>query len=107
MPQPTYSDLFGTGAAINQATGKLEIPLTALAAAGLDAENPTATNALGAVVKNAHGWLETNEDEGVMVASTLSTFAPVDRNEEERTEFGYTLNFYGDYNVPTFDPDQV
>ena len=48
MTQPTYSDLFGAGAAINEATNKLEIPLTALAAAGLDAENPTATNVLGA-----------------------------------------------------------
>ena len=83
MAQPIYSDLFGAGAFFNQATGQLEIPLTALTAAGLDAENPTATNVLGAIVKNAHRWLETNEDEEVMVASTLSIFAPVQRNEQE------------------------
>jgi len=107
MSQPTYSDLFGAGATINEATGNLEIPVTALTAAGLDAENPTATNSLGAIVKNAHSWLSTNEDEQVMVTSTLSTFAPVQRNEVDRTEFGYTLNFYADYQTPTFDPDEV
>ena len=107
MAQPTYSDLLGAGATINQTADRLEIPLTALAAAGLDAENPTATNVLGAIVKNAHSWLETNEDEEVMVASTLSIFAPVQRNEQDRTEFGYTLNFYGNYETPDFDPDEV
>jgi len=107
MSQPTYSDLFGAGAAINQATGNLEIPLTALAAAGLNEADPSATSALGAIVKNAHSGLSTNEDEEVMVTSTLSIFAPVQRNEEDRTEFGFTLNFYANYDAPTFDPDEV
>ncbi len=107
MAQPTFENLFGTGATFNPTTNTLEVPLSALAGSGLDATSPTATNTLGAIVKNAHSWLEANQDEEVMATSTLSIFSPIERNEEERTEFGYTVNFYGDYQAPTFDPDEV
>ncbi|MDJ0677029.1 MAG: hypothetical protein QNJ36_16880 [Calothrix sp. MO_167.B42] len=107
MPQPIHSDLFGAGASINQATGNLEIPLIALATAGLNTENPSATGTLGAIIKNAHSWLSANVDEEVMVTSSLEEIAPIDRNGQERTEFGYTINFYADYEAPIFDPDEV
>ncbi len=107
MTQPTYGDLFGSGANFNESTQNIEIPLSALASVGLDATNPTAVNALGAIIKNSHGWLSANQDEQVMVTASLDNFAPVERNEVDKTEFSYTVNFYGNYQAPTFDPDEV
>ncbi|MDJ0675509.1 MAG: hypothetical protein QNJ36_09045 [Calothrix sp. MO_167.B42] len=107
MTQPTYGDLFGTGANFNESTQKIEIPLSALASAGLNATNPTAVNALAAIIKNSHGWLDANQDEQVMATASLESIAPVPRNEIDKTEFSYTLNFYGNYQAPTFDPDEV
>ncbi len=107
MAQPTFENLFGTGATFNPTTNTLEIPLSALAGSGLDATSPTATKTLGAIVKNAHSWLEANQDEEIMVTASVDNFAPVERNELDKTQFSYTVNFYGDYQTPTFDPDEV
>ncbi|BAY10298.1 hypothetical protein [Calothrix sp. NIES-2098] len=107
MTQPTYANLFGTGATFNTSTNKLEIPIAALAESGLDATEPTALEAFAAITKNGHGWLSTNTDAAVMADGTLNIFAPTTRNGDPKTQFGYTLNFYGSYSTPTFDPDQV
>lgn len=107
MAQPTYENLFGSGAAYNSGTSKLEIPLTALATSGLDATDPTALETLAAIVKNAHSWLSSNTDEEVMATSEINIFAPSTRNDQTKTQYGYTLDFFGNYTAPTFDPDEV
>lgn len=107
MVQPTYANLFGTGATFNTSTNKLEIPLSALATSGLNATEPTALEAFAAITKNGHAWLSTNTDAAVMADSSLNIFAPTTRNDEPKTQFGYTVNFYGGYAQPTFDPDEV
>lgn len=107
MPQPTFAELFGTGSTFNAVDSRIEIPLSALIASGLSATAPTALEALAAIVKTAHPWLNTNTDEAVMAASTKNTFAPSTRNNELKTQHGYTLDFYGSYTEPTLDPDEV
>ncbi|MGF1963024.1 MAG: hypothetical protein RMX99_026445, partial [Aulosira sp. DedVER01a] len=94
-------------ATFNTGTNKLEIPIAALAESGLDATEPTALEALGAIIKNSHSWLSANTDEAVMANSSLNIFAPTTRNSLPKTQFAYSVNFYGSYASPTFDPDEV
>lgn len=106
MAQPTIVDLFGAGAALNVGND-LTIPYAALQAAGVSGAPPTAAEAYGAIVKNAHTWLAANVDDAVMVDSELRITAPSVRNGVDRTEFVYSNSFFADYAAPTFDPDQV
>ncbi len=103
----TFEQLYGTGAIFNTDTLTLEIPLTALAQSGLDAIEPTALETLAAIAKNAHAWLSTNTDETVAADSEVRAFAPTFRNNEDKTQHQYSLNFYTPYTAPTFDPDEV
>ncbi len=103
----TFEQLLGTGANFNAATSTLEIPLTALAESGLDGTEPTALQCLAAIIRNAHNWLSANTDQTVMADSALNPFAPVERNGQNKTQYQYSLNFYGDYSTPVFDPDEV
>ncbi len=103
----TFEQLYGTGANFNAATSTLEIPLAALAQSGLDATEPTALESLAAIAKNAHAWLSTNTDQTVAADAEVRAFAPIFRNDEDKTQHQYSLNFYTPYTTPTFDPDEV
>lgn len=105
MPQPTYENLFGTGA-IWDATG-LHIPQAALASTGLSANPPSALELYAAIVKQVHGWLSTNTDQAVLASSDLTVQAPLIRNGIPRTQYQFSERFFGSYNAPEFDPDQV
>jgi hypothetical protein len=107
MAQPTYAELFGTGATFNSGASRIEIPLTGLSASGLNATEPTALEALASVTKISSAWLSANTDETVMAGCDTTQFAPVQRNGLNKTQFQYALSFYGNYTTPTFDPDEV
>lgn len=108
MAQPTFTDLFGAGATYNPATNNLEIPKAALENAGIaDAATATPIEILGAVTKLSHDWLSVNTDEAVMANSRLDTSSPFFRNNVEKTSFIFNLQFFGNYNAPIFDPDDL
>jgi hypothetical protein len=107
MALPTLEQLFGAGATLTN--GDLTIPAAALIASGVD--NPATADALtlfGAVVKNAHSsYFATNNDASVMADIQYSAQAPAIRNNLFKTAFNFNCQFFGAYNVPTFDPDDV
>ncbi|MEH1862048.1 MAG: hypothetical protein V7L21_29510 [Nostoc sp.] len=105
MPQPAIIDLFGTGSAY--ASGNLSIPLSALNAAGLSNNSPTALEIFAAIIKTGHTWLNSNTDTTVMATSDLTSVAPITRNSTAKTQFQYAVKFYGPYNAPEFDPDNI
>lgn len=108
MSQPTFTELFGTGATYNSSTDKFEITKAALEAAGITlASSATAIEILGAITKNAHDWLVDNTDEAVMATSSLEISAPFFRNDLDRTSFIFNLQFLGAYLAPEFDPDDL
>lgn len=108
MAQPTLEELFGIGTTYNEVTEKLEIPKAALGISGLDLVGSfAAVGLLAAITKNAHAWLVTNEDELVRAASRLDYSAPFFRNEQEFSSFIYNLQFFGRFQQPEFDPDDV
>lgn len=105
MSQPGITDLFGTGATFTG--GNLTIPLTALQNAGITGDSPTALEIYAALVKNAHGWINTNTDASVMATSDLTSTAPITRNGTPRTQFQFAVRFFGSYSAPTFDPNSI
>lgn len=106
MPQPTYADLFGPGATLD-GSNNLTIPYAALQAAGISGNPPAALESYAAVTKTASTWLAANTDEAVQASVEQRITAPSVRNGVDRTEFVYSTSFYGNYNAPTFDPDEV
>jgi hypothetical protein len=108
MAQPTAENLFGTGANYNATTDKFEITKAALEAAGItNAATAAPIEIYAAIVKNAHSWLVSNTDEAVLAASSLSVSAPFFRNGVDKTSFTYQAQFFGAYNAPAFDPDDL
>ena len=108
MAQPTFADLFGAASAYNGTSNKLEIPKAALEAAGVaNAATAQPIELFGALIAFAHTWLAANTDQAVMSASRLSVNAPFQRNAVDKTSYTYQIQFFGTYNAPTFDPDDL
>jgi hypothetical protein len=108
MAEPTFVNLFGTGSTYNSTSNKLEIPKAALEAAGVtDASTAKPIELFAALVTVANSWLSANTDQAVMAASRLSVNAPFQRNGVDKTSYTYQLQFFGAYNAPTFDPDDL
>jgi hypothetical protein len=103
VAQPTLIQLFGTGTTIS--SGNLVVPLSALASVGLSDQDPLGI--FGAIIKIGGDWIAANTDESVMASCEKSTFAPITRNNLEKTQYNYNLAFYGSYQAPTFDPDDL
>jgi len=105
MSQPLIADLFGTGSTYDATAKKLDIPLSALPA--LTTANPTALELYAALVSYAHTWLNANTDQSVLATSDTTSQAPLTRNGVPKTQFQYTLRFFGPYSTPNFDPNAI
>lgn len=103
MAQPSLSDLFGSGTTIT--SENLQIPLASLASVGLSNQVPLSI--LAAIVVRSTDWLLANEDLAVRATSERVVFSPVVRNNVERTQYANTLVFFGNYQAPVFDPDDL
>lgn len=108
MAQPTLEDIFGTLSAVNQDTGNLEISYSALNQMGLyNFNDQYPLTLLAAIIKRANEWLEANQDQAVKATSTYTSSSPSNRNGVDKTEFAFSFSFYGNYQTPTFDPDDL
>lgn len=107
MPQPSFAELFGVGSNWDAVDNSLQIPLSALQQSGLSANPPSALEVYSALIKTAHTWLSANTDATVLATSDLTVQAPIVRNGQPRTQFQFSARFYGAYNAPEFDPDQI
>lgn len=107
MATPSITDLFGAGATWDANNNQLKIPFSALQAAGLSTNPPSALEVYSALVKNAHTWLNANTDQSVMASSDLTVQAPLTRNGTPKTQYQFATRFFGSYQAPEFDPDQV
>lgn len=105
MTQPLIVDLFGVGSSYDSAAKKLNIPITALPI--LTTTNPTALEIYAAIVDTAYKWLSTNTDTSVMASCDTNAQAPITRNGSPRTQFQYSVRFFGPYNSPVFDPNSI
>lgn len=106
MSQPTITDLFGTGANVD--SGNLIVNHDAFIAAGItDPSTATPLELLAAIIKIAAPWIEANTDTTVMSSASSYISAPATRNGLNKTQFNYTLAFYGSYTSPTFNPNEV
>jgi hypothetical protein len=106
MAQPSTIELFGNRATRDSSTGSelLTINLDDLLELGLD-NAPSDLGILAALIYKAHLWLSTNSDESVDAVSSLSISSPSIRNEEEKTSFNFSMEFFNFYDAPIFDPD--
>ncbi len=105
MAQPLITDLFGTGSTFDAAAKKVTIPLTALPA--LTNASPTPLEIYGAIIAYAHTWLNANTDLSVSAACDLNAQAPLSRNGTLKTQYQYSVRFFGPYTSPNFDPNQI
>ncbi len=105
MAQPLVTDLFGTGSAYDATAKKLTIPVSALPA--LTVANPTPLELYAAIVQYAHTFLNANTDQSVLAASDLTIQSPYPRNSVNKTQFQYSVRFFGPYTSPNFDPNSI
>lgn len=106
MAQPTLDDFFRFNSIIDTSgdSPTLTIDLGNYRSLGLD-NTSSALSIFAAIVFGAHNWLVANTDESVQANSTLSISSPTLRNEIERTSFVFALEFFNNYDIPTFEPD--
>jgi hypothetical protein len=106
MAQPTTIELFGNRATRDTVSEDeiLTINLSDLRELGLD-NAPADLGILAALIYKAYLWLSTNTDESVEAVSSLSISSPSIRNEEEKTSFNFSMEFFNAYDAPIFDPD--
>lgn len=107
MAQPTYENLFGAGTIWDAGNNRLQISFSALQAAGLSNNPPSALEIYAAIIKQAHSWLSANTDQSVLASSDLTVQAPLTRNGVPRTQYQFSERFYGSYVAPMFNPEDV
>lgn len=108
MGQPTLSNLFGTNASYNNSTGILTLNLNDLETdTGITPSTAEPAEIFGAIIYYASNWLLANTDETVNITVSRSVFAPITRNNQEKTQYSINYQLYGSYTEPVFDADDL
>jgi hypothetical protein len=108
MAQPTAQDIFGQNVFYDEGQGNFQISSRDLQNSGLSyISEGSPIPILAAILKTASEWLENNQDEAVKATCSTYSSSPVNRNGIDYTEFNFSFSFFGSYEAPAFDPDEL
>jgi hypothetical protein len=102
MAQPTLTEIFGTPSTIDGNLNALVIPSSFFAQYGINLNSALPIELLAVLIVTTYFSMATNTDETVNLAVTRTITAPVSRNNQDKTSFSFNLEFFGSYESPTF-----